>query len=847
MAITTAIWWLAGIIGAGALIAARRSARAWLGALALWLVAGLVLGTIGLIGFIVLAIVVGVPAALLASTARRQTIITGRLLPVFRRIMPQMSETERAAIEAGTVWWDADLFSGRPDWRKLLRTPAAKLSPEEQSFIDVETEHLCDLSNDWDSTQIWQDMPPAAWDYAKHAGFLGLVIPKSHGGKGFSAVAHSAVVMKLATRCSAAAVSVMVPNSLGPAELLLHYGTEEQKNHYLPRLARGEEIPCFALTNPYAGSDAASITDIGVVTKRQWDGRETLGFLVTFDKRYITLAPVATVIGLAFHAHDPEGLLGGEADVGITCALISRTHPGVEIGRRHWPLNAVFQNGPIKGQDLFIPIDMVIGGAVQVGKGWRMLMECLAAGRAISLPSSAVGAAKIATNGTGAYAGIRRQFNTPLGQFEGIQEPLGRMGGHLYAMDAVRCLSAVAIDIGEKPSVISAIAKYHMTERARMVVTDAMDVTGGKGICMGPSNFLARAYQQIPIAITVEGANIMTRSLIIFGQGAIRCHPYVMTLMQSAANPDRKQGLRDFDRALFGYAGFVTSNLLRAAFHGLTFGRLIRAPRGAARELAPYYREAQRLSILLALNTDVAMAALGGALKRKESVTARLGDVLSQLYILSAVLKRYEDDGRQNADLPLVHWAAQDALGRAYDALRALYANFPARPAAFALRVIGFPFGVPRRQPSDRLHADIADILRQMSPTRERLMQGSWRPRPEIEPVLGVLEAAALAYPRIEAIERRVKDAVKAGTVDRMPQAMPLLSAWADEANQKGLIDADEAAEIRAFAENAAKIIAVDDFPQDFNLMEDLQTRKAYWAQQNGRKAKASAPRAAAE
>ena len=482
-------------------------------------------------------------------------------------------------------------------------------------------------------------MSPEAWDYVKSHGFLGLIIPRAFGGKAFSAAAHSAIVAKLATRCSAASVSVMVPNSLGPAELLLHYGTEAQKTHYLPRLARGEEIPCFALTNPYAGSDAAAIQDVGIVCRRMWQGRETLGFSVTWDKRYITLAPIATLLGLAFRARDPDGLLGRGAEPGITCALIASDHPGVEIGRRHWPLNAVFQNGPTRGRDVFVPIEAVIGGEAQVGQGWRMLMECLAAGRAISLPASATGAAKLAAHATGAYAAIRRQFNVPIGQFEAIAEPLGRIGGHTYAMDACRMLSAAAIDAGEKPSVISAISKYHVTERARLVINDAMDVVGGKGICMGPGNFLARAYQQAPIAITVEGANIMTRALIIFGQGAIRCHPFVLPLMR-AATEEGEAGLDAFDRAFFGYVDHVASNLLRVLGDALTLGRLRPVPGGTAQALAWAYRHAARLSSVLALTSDVAMASLGGGLKRRESVTARLGDVLSQLYIASAVLKR---------------------------------------------------------------------------------------------------------------------------------------------------------------------------------------------------------------
>jgi len=842
----TAIWVIIGLIGLLALMFARLRAAIWAAAIVVWLAAGLAAGAAGLAATVVLAILLALPALILAVPDLRRTLISARLLPVFRNIMPKMSETERSAIDAGTVWWDAELFSGSPDWSKLLATPPATLSAEEQAFVENETETLCDLASDWDSTQIWQDLPPDAWNYAKEKGFLGLIIPKRYGGKEFSATAHSAIVMKLATRCSAAAVSVMVPNSLGPAELLLHYGTEEQKNYYLPRLARGDEIPCFALTSPYAGSGAAAIPDTGIVVKRMWNGQETLGFSVTWSKRYITLAPIATVLGLAFNVKDPDHLLGADQNVGITCALIPRDHPGVEIGRRHWPLNAVFQNGPTHGKDVFIPVDMVIGGAPQIGKGWRMLMECLAAGRAISLPSSNVGAAKLAVNATGAYCAIRKQFNTPIGQFEGIQEPLGRMGGHLYAMDAVRTLSAAGIDIGEKPSVISAIAKYHVTERARMIVNDAMDVIGGKGICMGPGNFLARAYQQVPIAITVEGANIMTRSLIIFGQGAIRCHPYVLKLMAAAANPDRNAGLRDFDRNFFAHMNFVASNVVRALVHGLTGGVFLARPAGVAAEVAPYYRAAGRLSLILALSADIAMATLGGALKRKESITGRLGDVLSQLFIISAVLKRFEDDGRPAADLPLVHWAAQDALSRAYQALHGVYGNYPNRAVGGLLRVLTFPFGIPAIAPADHLYAEIARITQTASPTRDRLVAGAWRPRVEVDE-LGSIELAFAAYPAVEAIERRLHDRIRAKEIARMPQALPLLLGWADEAVGKGLISDEERATIRHFVQHADKVIQVDDFAPDFNAAKNLASREDYWRMRHNDDARVESHKHAAE
>ncbi len=752
----------------------------------------------------------------------RRTLLSRPVMSVFRRIMPRMSATEQAAIESGNVWWDAELFSGRPDWKRLLATPAPRLTDEEQTFLDVETERLCDLSNDWDSTAVWQDLSPEAWAYARDKGFLGMIIPRAYGGLGFSAYAHSQVIQKLSTRCSAAAVSVMVPNSLGPAELLLHYGTEEQKNHYLPRLARGEEIPCFALTNPFAGSDAASITDTGVVCKAMWKGRETLGFRITWRKRYITLAPIATVIGLAFRAVDPDGLLDQGEEPGITCVLIPREHPGVRIGRRHWPLNAVFQNGPIEGDDVFVPMEMVIGGREQVGAGWRMLMECLAAGRAISLPSSNVGMSKLAVGMVGAYVAIRRQFNQPIGAFEGVQEALARMAGHLYATDAVRRLAAAALDQGEKPSVVSAIAKYHVTERARIIVNDGMDVIGGKGVCMGPGNFLARAYQQIPVAITVEGANIMTRTLIIYGQGAIRCHPYVLPMMRTA----EVQDLKAFDRALFGYVGFVLGNMVRAVGFSLTGGALITAPRDAAPELRRYYRQATRLSTLLALASDVSMATVGGALKRKGALTGRLGDMLSQLFILSAALKRFEDEGRPAEDLPFIHWAAQDALNRATTAWRDLLANHPSRGAALFLKLAGAPFGLKAPTPGDKCAAEVAGLIQRHGPARDRLVAGSWSASLEVDPIAAVLVAFDL-YPQVEAVEARLKSAIRTGRLSRAPQDLTRLADWAREAETQGLIDADESVLIARYAEVAIQAIMVDDFPQDFGLAEGLARREA--------------------
>ncbi|MBC8636947.1 acyl-CoA dehydrogenase [Caballeronia sp. EK] len=821
-----ALYVIAFLLLAGTLTFLQAPALAWLVGLAIWVAVGPVIGVTGTIGVTLLSIVFVLPALMLAIKPLRRAIVSRRVLAIFRKILPEMSSTERDAIEAGTVWWDAELFSGRPRWDSLLEHGAPKLTQEEQSFIDNECARLCELSNDWDTTAIWQDLSPQAWAWIKEQGFLGMIIPKRYGGKAFSAYAHSQVIMKLSTHSSAAAVSVMVPNSLGPAELLLHYGTEEQKNHYLPRLARGDEIPCFALTSPYAGSDAAAIPDVGVVCRGLHEGRETLGFRVTWEKRYITLGPIATVLGLAFRALDPDHLLGDDATPGITCALIPTNHPGVNIGRRHWPLNAVFQNGPNWGEDVFIPMDWVIGGRAQVGNGWRMLMECLAAGRAISLPSSNVGMAKLAVRGTGAYAAARRQFRTSIGRFEGIQEALGRMGGNLYVMDAARRLSAQAVDLGEKPSVISAIAKYHITERARKVINDGMDVVAGKGICMGPSNFLARAYQQMPISITVEGANILTRCLIIFGQGAIRCHPYVLKEMAATREADPHRALRDFDDAFFGHASFLASNAMRSLVYAFGGAALVRKPARADARLLPYYRAATRLSSAFALFADVSMLALGGELKRRERLSARLGDILSQLYLLSATLKRFEDDGRPESDLPLVRWGAEDALHQASAAFAGLLANYPNRAAAALLRALAFPFGLPHAPSADVLGNDIAMLMQTPGEARERLVAGSHVSAFETDPIARGEKLLALT-PAVAALEARLRDAVKAGQAEALPQSPQEVTAWAQTASERGLIDESEHALLAEWAAHAREAVKVDDFSADFGILEALQKRSA--------------------
>ncbi|HYL88048.1 MAG TPA: acyl-CoA dehydrogenase [Burkholderiales bacterium] len=751
-----------------------------------------------------------VVAAVLNLSFLRRLVFTDHVLAIYRRILPDMSSTEKEAIDAGTVWWDADLFSGKPNWDKMLAIPAPRLSAEEQAFLDGPVEELCAMCDDWEITHERQDLPPHVWQFIKDRGFLGMIIPKQYGGLGFSALAHSAVVMKLSTRSAAAAISVMVPNSLGPAELLLHFGTDEQKNHYLPRLAKGLEVPCFALTSPEAGSDAASIPDYGIVCKGQWQGKEVLGMRVTWDKRYITLGPVASLLGLAFRLYDPEHLIGDKEDLGITCALVPTNTPGVHIGRRHLPLNAVFQNGPNHGKDVFMPLDWIIGGSDYAGKGWMMLMTCLAAGRAISLPTSSTGGVKALTRFTGAYARVRSQFKTPIGKLEGVEEALGRIAANCYVMDATRVMTAGAVDLGEKPAVLSAIAKYHMTERARQSVNDAMDIVGGKGICLGPNNWIGRGYQMTPIAITVEGANILTRTLIIFGQGAIRCHPYVLREMRAAKEMHGAEASREFDDAFTSHVGHVIANGVRAWVHGITTSRLAPTPSKGAPELMHYYRFTSRLSAAFAFLADMSMMGMGGALKRKEKISGRLGDVLSMLYLISATLKRYEDQGRLKEDLPLVRWAVRDMTYHAQHAIDQVLSNFPIKWMATLLRYTIFPLGMSFRPPLDARNRDSAQLALVPGAARDRLTAGMYVPKGETD-ATGILEAAFLATIACEPIDEKLRKALKKGKMAARPGV-----DLGTLALEKNLISQEELAQWQKKESLRKAVIKVDDFPQDF-------------------------------
>jgi acyl-CoA dehydrogenase len=738
----------------------------------------------------------------------RRDLLTRRVIGVYRRMLPRMSKTEQDALEAGNVWWDGELFSGIPDWRKLQRLPPPQLTAEEQAFLDGPCEELCRMLDDWEITHELLDMPPEVWRYLKEQKFFAMIIPKEYGGLGFSPLASSMVLTKVSSRNATASSTIGVPNSLGPAELLLHYGTDEQKQRWLPGLASGEEVPCFALTSPRVGSDATALIDSGVVAKGMWEGREIVGILLNWEKRYITLAPVATVLGLAFKLYDPEHLIGDVDEYGITAALIPTNLPGIEIGRRHFPINIPFQNGPTRGKDVFVPLDAIIGGPKMAGQGWRMLVQLLAVGRSIVLPSNALGAAMAAVYASGAYARLRRQFGLPIGKFHGVGEALARMAGNLYTMTAASRVTCTALANGEKPAVPSAILKYHNTELGRQIANDGMDVHGGKAIMLGPKNYMARGYESVPIAITVEGANILTRNLIIFGQGAIRCHPFVRAEMDAAKDEDRERGLVAFDRLLFKHLGYTLSNAARSWVQALTLARFTDVPSlGPTRR---YYQHINRYSASFALITDAAMLTLGGELKRRELLSARLGDVLSYLYLASMVLKHYQDQGEPPEDLPLVEWSCRTLLYKTQEQLHGLMRNFPNRWMALFLRLAIFPRGRTYSAPSDELGQEIVELLINPTATRERLTAGAYKTLEPGNP-LGLLQEALELAEQVKPFERRVFDARRAGEIkaDDTPGQI-------DEAEAKGIITAAEAESIRAFDRKVLELTGVDDFdPRD--------------------------------
>ena len=752
---------------------------------------------------IVLAWAVWVCVACLNLRELRYRVFSGPVLQMFRRLLPKISKTEQEALDAGTVWWDAELFSGDPNWDGLLDLPIEDLKSAEIEFLDGPVETLCGMVNEWEISHAHGDLPAHVWQYIKDEGFLGMIIPTEYGGKGFSARAHSRVVCKIASRSSTAAISVMVPNSLGPAELLLRYGNAEQKDYYLPRLASGEEVPCFALTNPFAGSDAAAIPDSGIVCRGNFNGEDVLGIRVSWEKRYITLSPVASVLGLAFHLYDPENLIGDTSDVGITLALLPTDHRGVETGRRHFPARQAFLNGPTSGRDVFIPLDWVIGGRDRCGDGWRMLMNCLAAGRSISLPGSSTAGLKVCARTTGAYARVRKQFNLPIGKFEGVQEAIARIVENTYLVDSARYVTAGALDAGEEPAVLSAVLKYESTERMRQSINDAMDVHGGRAICDGPANYLMSSYTAAPVAITVEGANILTRTLITFGQGAMRCHPWLLSEIAAANDPDDSRALVAFDKALLGHIGSVISNLTRALFRNATGGLIGSDP--SVGEVNYWFAQLERASASFAAVADLALIQLGGGLKRKEKLSGRFADVLGEMYLMSCALKRFEDDGRPDADLPVINFACQNSLHKVYVRLDEIIANLPSRPSAWFLQRLIFPWGRRWKRASDQLGTEVSDLLVTSTSFRERLCAGMYFDSSP-DDILGCLEHAVRLVEVSEEAERKLRTAMRNGDIQ------PYSANDLDDAVRLGVLSEIEAEQIRATRVAVRRAIDVDDF-----------------------------------
>ncbi|MCC8944753.1 acyl-CoA dehydrogenase [Bradyrhizobium sp. Arg62] len=716
--------------------------------------------------------------------------------PIFswaRGVLPTMSDTEREALEAGDVWWDADLFTGNPDWSKLLAFAPARLTDEEQAFLHGPVDELCRMLDEWKINWEWRDLPPDVWAFIKAKKFFGMIIPKEFGGLGFSPYAHSEVVRKISSRSLTAAVTVMVPNSLGPGELLMRFGTKEQQDKWLPRLASGQDIPCFGLTSPEAGSDAASMIDTGIICKGNFEGREVLGLRLNWHKRYITLGPVATLLGLAFKAYDPDHLVGSEEELGITVALIPTHLPGVSIGHRHLPAMQVFQNGPNWGKDVFIPLDYIIGGEARLGQGWKMLMTALAAGRGISLPSLSAAGAAYAARTTGAYARVREQFSISISKFEGIEEPLARIAGTAYLLDAARRLTCAALNEGHHPAVISGIMKLHATERMRIAIDDAMDIHGGKAVIDGPQNYLGGLYRSVPVGITVEGANILTRNLIVFGQGAIRAHPYLLLEMNALGETDRDKGLTAFDTAFWKHVGHSFATMFRAWGRSWSFGMFAPAP--DAGEATEFYRQLSRYSSAFALCADMALLTLGGALKRKEMLSARFGDILSELYLLSAALKRWQDEGRQKADLPALEWCMESGFKTIENRFAEIFANLPNRPMAWLLKFLIQPFGARVTGPTDRVVQQCAQLVLSPSAARDRLT-----------PDLAFVEDDG-GIARLEKAFRLVTEAEDAAKQLRAAR----LHDW-KEAVKKGVITEADGEKLAAAHEAVAKVIEVDDF-----------------------------------
>jgi acyl-CoA dehydrogenase len=739
------------------------------------------------------------------------------LLGWVRNRLPKLSETESEALKSGSVDWDGELFSGQPQWSKLLDAKPAHLTSEEQAFLDGPVEKLCAMLDDWKITHEEYDLPDKVWKFIRENGFFGLVIPKEDGGLGFSNTAHSEIVMKISTRSVSAAVTVMVPNSLGPGELLMHYGTDEQKQHYLPRLAGGEEIPCFALTSPVAGSDAGAIPDKGIVCKGQWEGKEVLGLKVTWNKRYITLAPVATLIGLAIKVYDPDKLLGDQDDIGVTCVMVPRETEGVNAGARHLPMNTVFMNGPTWGTEVFIPMDQVIGGQDMLGKGWTMLLECLSIGRSVSLPALGTGAGKVASLATGSYALTREQFGRSISQFEGVQEALEPIAGYTYMMDAARLLTAGMLDRGVRPAVPSAVLKYRNTDLMREVINHAMDVVAGRGVITGPRNFLARAYQAVPIGITVEGANILTRSLMIFGQGSIRCHPFIVEEIEAAGMEDQDKAVRKFDGIFYRHIAHTTRNALRAFVLGLTRGMLETVPRQG--DIKPCYRQLARFSAAFALMTDVTLLTVGGGLKARQRLSGRMADCLVHLYYATAVIKQWHEEGYPEDQRPLVEWSLKTCLRDLQDAMRDAIINFPVPALRWPLRLLVFPLGATGLNgPDDKLGAQVADTIVKDTPVRQRVSRGAYINTDPDDPLGRVLNAYRLANETVD-MRNRLHEAIRNRNEDEIDGIALLMGhqrkELVDWACDKGIVKEAECDKLLEALEALYDVIRVDAFEGD--------------------------------
>lgn len=767
------------------------------------------LGVISTVGWILyplaIAWLVGVQIPL-----GRQKWLTPTLFSFFKQRLPKISATEQAALDAGDTWWEAKLLQGAPDWKQYTQSSFKGLSPRETDFIHQQVETLCEMLDDWATVHHQMDLSEEVWAYLKKERFFGMGISTQYSGLGFSALAHSCIIAKIATRSMSAAITTMVPNSLGPAELLIKYGTQTQKEHYLPKLATGQEIPCFALTSSVAGSDAGAIQDQGIVCQGHFGGQQVVGIRLNWDKRYITLAPVATVLGLAFKLYDPEHLLGQKDALGITLALIPTDHPGVDTGQRHFPLNMAFLNGPTRGKDVFIPLEWIIGGPKRIGQGWRMLMDCLSEGRGISLPALSAGASMVAYRMTGAYALLRKQFKTSIGHFEGVQEKLARIGGYSYAIEAMRVMAAGAIGQHLKPSVVTAISKYHMTEMARTVVNDAMDIHAGKGIMLGPNNYLGRLYQSIPICITVEGANILTRSLMIYGQGAIRCHPFLMREIEAfkLGAQDLKKGIKAFDRVLVAHVGYFLKNAVKSVCLSLSQGRWARPVLNEP--LDSYIKPLNWFSTLLATVTDVSLLMLGGHLKRKEQLSGRLGDVLSHLYMGMSVVKYYCDQGKPQEDWPFVQWVLQSCLNRIQQAFKGIFQNFPVPGVGHAMSVAFLTFKWSCDPPSDELSQQVAQGVMQNGDLRKRLTQFCFVSQQKTQGTRGVehaFEQMAVILP----LETRIQQAIRNGTLNPTPCVQTLVAA----AQEAQVISAQEANTLIDFYLAQDEAIQVDEFLND--------------------------------